>query len=312
MLPRVLTALVTPFTSDKKTVDYESFKRVIETSLFNDTGVVLFGTTGECPTIERSEKLEILNIVKNNYGIHMNSIAIGVGGYDTAKCIADMTEAFLMGFRHFMVTVPYYSKPTQDGIIEHYKAISSALTKMSETAKLSGDVAYDADIIIYNIPGRTGVNCLPKTVKEIFDNCLNVKYIKEASGDLAQMMQLRILVPKLVLYSGDDGLIVPIMSIGGYGVISVLSNAFPISVNTMVHLCNQNKYDTAFFLHSEFSKLIKLLFVETNPTPIKYVLYKSGYIAHPTVRLPLLEIKSSELKDEISDEIKCLIEKKYA
>jgi len=284
ILPRVLTAIVTPFNEDF-TLDLNSMEELVRYQLTYDTGVVLFGTTGECPTIDDKERGEIMKMIVNKFNNTLNNFVVGVGGNNTKECINSIQTAIQYNFNTFMLTTPYYNKPTQHGLYEHFKFICNSFP--------------DCKFILYNVPGRTSVNLLPNTVKDISIICPNVIAIKEASGDLGQMIMLRRIVPNILLYCGDDGLIIPAMSIGAYGIISVLSNSTPKSVVLIVNLCVKNDYHGAFILYSELDDLIKLLFSETNPTPIKYLLMNQGLISFDQVRLPLVKMQNYENQQKI-------------
>jgi 4-hydroxy-tetrahydrodipicolinate synthase len=283
---RVLTAIVTPFTEDDK-IDMVSLIELIRFQILNGCGVVLFGTTGECPTITRDEMMQIFaSVTKHFEPIHF---VIGVGGNNTTQCEQNISLAKLYGFNMFMLTVPYYNKPTQAGLIAHFTHICKNYS--------------DDKFILYNVPSRCGVNMLPRTVSEIYKINSNIIGIKEASGDLNQMIALRRLCPDLKMYCGDDGLCVPAMSIGSYGLISVVSNYCPKIVNLIISRCKENNYVGAFELYSEIDDIIKLLFSETSPSPIKYLLQSVGLIGNDNVRLPLVKTQSEDIKQKLKTAI---------
>jgi 4-hydroxy-tetrahydrodipicolinate synthase len=286
MLNHVLTAIITPFTQYDK-IDMNSLIELIRFQILNDCGVVLFGTTGECPTITHEEIEEILkNVIKY---FDVNNFVIGVGGNNTQHCIDNINIAKSYGFNTFMLTTPYYNKPTQTGLTAHFTHICKY---------------YPQDkFILYNVPGRCGVNMHPNTVSEIYKNNSNIIAIKEASGDLSQMIMIRRLCPQLKLYCGDDGLIVPAMSIGSYGLISVVSNYCPKIVNLIVARCSKNNFLGAFELYSEIDDIVKLLFSETSPSPIKYLLQSVGLITTDNVRLPLVKMQSDENKIKLKNAV---------
>ena len=188
-----------------------------------------------------------------------------------------------------MLTVPYYNKPTQPGLIAHFTHICKTFPKYN--------------FILYNVPSRCGINMLPSTVLTINKTNDNVIAIKEASGDLSQMIMIRRLCPELKLYCGDDGLVIPSMSIGAYGLISVISNYCPKITNLIITRCVENNYTTAFELYSEIDDIIKLLFTETSPSPIKYLLQNEGLINCDEVRLPLVKMQSEENKQKLNNAI---------
>lgn len=283
MLP-VLTALITPFNSTGL-IDYESLDKIIKHQLDEGCGIVLFGTTGECPTLTNKERIQIMRFIKENYSNNLSDFVIGVGGYNTQECLENVLVSKSFGFETFMITCPYYNKPNQEGMKAHFNHICQ---RFGET-----------NFIIYNIPGRTGVNLLPQTFYEICSINLNVVGIKEASGDLNQMIMVKRLCPNILLYSGDDSLIIPTLSIGGHGVISVISNLLPKEINSIVELYNTSKQSEAFEEYLKYDELIRLMFVETNPVPIKYILKNRGLIETENVRLPLVQMVSLSNKDKI-------------
>lgn len=283
-LPRLLTAIVTPFLQNSH-VDYESLLNLIDYQFsHSNVGIVLFGTTGECPTVTDNERDIILEYVSKKYNCFKNFV-IGVGGNNTYECIQKVESASKYGFTNFMLTTPYYNKPTQLGLEKHFQTICNEF--------------IDFHFIIYNVPSRCGVNLLPNTVLNICNVCKNVIAIKEASGDLSQMIMIRRLIPDLTFYCGDDGLIVPAMSIGAYGVISVLSNYNPRVLSDIIDHCIKNNYSEAFKLYCYIDEIIKLLFSETNPSPIKYMLKIKGLIPFDMVRLPLVEMQNLENKEKL-------------
>lgn len=284
MLPRVLTAIVTPFNSNNNDkIDVDSMIELIRFQILNNCGVVLFGTTGECPTITDDERKTIYtNIVKN---FNENKFIIGVGGNNTNECIHQINIASSYGFKTYMLTVPYYNKPTQLGLEKHFTYICNYYP--------------DYKFILYNVPSRCGVNMLPNTVKNIYINTKNVYAIKEASGDLNQMIMIRRLCPELKLYCGDDGIVVPAMSIGSYGLISVVSNYCPKIIDLIINRCVENNFSGAFELYSEIDDIVKLIFSETSPSPIKYLLNIAGLINSDEVRMPLVKMQSEENKNKL-------------
>ena len=282
MLSRVLTAIVTPFDNHDK-IDMDSFVELIRFQLLHNCGVVLFGTTGECPTVSDYERSNIYTSIVKHF--EKDKFVIGVGGNNTNECINQIQLAKAYGFTNFMLTVPYYNKPTQQGLEKHFTYICNSFSENK--------------FILYNVPSRCGVNMLPNTVKNIYTNTNNVIAIKEASGDLSQMTMIRRLCPELKLYCGDDGLVVPAMSIGSYGLISVVSNYCPKIVNLIINRCVENNYSGAFEMYSEIDDIIKLIFSETSPSPIKYLLYMSGLINSDEVRMPLIKMQSVENKQKL-------------
>lgn len=283
---QVLTALITPFDKDGL-VDYESLEKIIRLQLEGGCGIVLFGTTGECPTLTSVERQQVLKLVNNKFVSDISNFVIGVGGNDTLECVSNVEEAKVYGFETFMITCPYYNKPSQEGMNAHFSFICKKF--------------LENNFIIYNIPGRTGVNLLPKTLYEICLSNLNVIGVKEASGDLNQMITVKKLCQNILLYSDDDALLIPTLSIDGYGVISVISNLMPKKIVEIVELYNENKQSEAFKKYLEYDELIKLMFVETNPIPIKFIMKHKELIKTDNVRLPLIKMTSLENKKKILD-----------
>lgn len=285
ILPKVLTAIVTPFdTTDN--IDLTVIIELIRYQILNECGVVLFGTTGECPTVTNDERAHVYGMVESVFKSNLNNnFVVGVGGNNTKECCELIEQAQEYGFKNFMLTTPYYNKPTQQGLQMHFTTIMKKY--------------LNCNFILYNVPGRCGVNLLPETVKNICYENTNVYAIKEASGDLNQFIQIRKLIPDLKLYCGDDGLIVPAMSIGSYGLISVISNSYPAYMNNIIMECNINNYTVAFHLYLKIHDMIKLLFSETSPSPIKFLLQYMGLISTDVVRLPLVQIQNKESMEKI-------------
>jgi len=280
---RVLTAIVTPFTESGR-IDMDSLIELIRFQILNGCGIVLFGTTGECPTVTHNEMKNIFENVFKHFDV--NNFVIGVGGNNTEHCLQNINLAKSYGFKMFMLTVPYYNKPTQNGLYAHFTHICNS---------------YPEDkFILYNVPSRCGVNMLPNTVLRVYESNKNVVAIKEASGDLSQMIMIKRLCPDLKLYCGDDGIVVPAMSIGSYGLISVVSNYCPKITNLIVSRCVENNYTGAFELYSEIDDIVKLLFSETSPAPIKYLLHSVGLINTDNVRLPLVKMESEDNKQKLN------------
>ncbi len=287
------TAVTTPFVDNK--VDIDSLYNHILFLLQNNSGIVLFGTTGECPTLSDIEKYQIMDFLAEHLmSEDKRHFVIGVGGNNTQDCIDFANETVKRGFTNIMITAPYYNKPTQEGLFLHFTTIASKHLEVCPTSQ----------VILYNVPGRSVVNINPTTVQRIYNTCQNVVAIKEASGNLSQVIAIRKLVPNIQVYSGDDGLTIPIMSVGGVGLISVVSNLFPAEMNNIIQLCTQSNYSEAFNEYSKFHSFIELMFCETNPVPIKYALFLKDMYYSEECRLPLAPL-SFENKDKIT---KCLNE----
>jgi 4-hydroxy-tetrahydrodipicolinate synthase len=226
----------------------------------------------------------VTNLI-NFYPEFKKNVMIGVGGNNTQECINNVEIAKTFGYTLFMVTTPYYNKPSQTGMIEHFRKIAST---------------YNSDrFIMYNVPGRCVVNLLPESVKTIINSCSNYIGIKEASGNLGQMVQIKNLCPEnFHLYCGDDSLIIPAMSIGAYGLISVLSNAIPQTIN---NICSNPSDPIIKSIYLKLFGLMETLFVEPNPSPIKYLCMITNTIRSDVVRLPLVRLQSQDLKTKLEE-----------
>jgi len=277
------TALITPFKADGS-VDYESLKRLLDTQLtgFVDYIVVL-GTTGEAATMSADEKREVRQFIVKYVNGRLPLI-LGVGGNNTARVITDlkaMHNELILDYTAILSVCPYYNKPNQEGLYQHF-------CKVAEASPIP--------VILYNVPGRTGVNLIPETVMRIYEaHPDKIIGIKEASGNLEQIKHLIDLAnSKLLVISGDDGIACEVMEAGGAGLISVASNAFPEDFRTIVH-----KKDQA--LQAKYAEMVRLLFAEGNPVGIKAVLAQKGIIQN-YLRLPLVPA-SAKLNAQIQKEL---------
>jgi 4-hydroxy-tetrahydrodipicolinate synthase len=275
-------ALVTPFT-DSLEVDYKSLKKLLSHTAKGVDYYVVMGTTGESPTCSSEEKRRILEFVKENNSRGL-PIVYGVGGNNTAEVVDTLKSTDLNGVTAVLSVSPYYSKPSQEGIIQHYKAVADN---------------SPIPVILYNVPGRTASNISADTTLRLAEHS-NIIGTKEASGQMEQCMKIAKYAPKnFLLISGDDMLTVPIYSIGGKGVISVLANAYPVIFRKMKeHAFNGNFAKSSL----EQFKLIEIngpMYEEGNPVGVKYLLSTMG-ICGEAVRLPLLKA-SSNLKSKIDD-----------
>lgn len=269
----VYTALVTPFDEDGN-IDFESFDNLIRYQVKNVDGIVIFGTTGEAPTLEKEEKLVLLkrleSLLDDDY---IDNVVVGFSGNSTSRIIREMNEFSEFKFSKYMLSTPYYNKPTQEGLYEHYKKIMGSFP--------------EKEFVIYNIPSRTGVNMLPETIIRVCNDCPNYCFVKEASGNPEQS---RILIESGIhTYSGDD-IQSPLNNVmGGEGVVSVASNLFPLKVKE--YRTNECVFPNNF---------LESMFYETNPGPIKYYMKKLGLIKSDYVRMPLLKVseKTSEKLDK--------------
>lgn len=289
----VYTALITPF-NDDGSVDFNSLSKLLELQCKSGVdGVVACGTTGESATLSKKEHEEIIKFCVKEVNGRIKVIA-GTGSNSTDSTISFTKFAEKVKCDAALVVSPYYNKPTQNGLYLHYKLISDST---------------NIPIIIYNIPGRTSVNIEPNTIKKLFDKCNNIVAIKEASGSLIQMNNIKLITQNIELLSGDDMLTLPVLSIGGVGVISVLSNIVPIDIISIVKSFKNGNMNDAIDIHYKFLPLIKLIFVETNPIPIKAAASLLG-ICKNKLRLPMCEI-SKENKSKINNMLEKLDIYKY-
>ena len=276
MIKGLGTALITPFKEDGS-VDYEALARVLDTQLtgFVDYLVVL-GTTGEAATMTEAEKREVRTFIRD-YVKGRLPLVLGVGGNNTAAVCETLRTIDLTGFEAILSVCPYYNKPNQEGLYQHFCAVAKA---------------SPIPVILYNVPGRTGVNLLPETVMRIYHaHPDKIAGIKEASGNLEQIKHLINLAKgKLLVISGDDGIACEVMVVGGAGLISVASNAYPEDFWHIVH-------DQDAALQARYAETIKLLFAEGNPVGIKAVMAHKGLISNH-LRLPLVPA-SPELQKQL-------------
>jgi 4-hydroxy-tetrahydrodipicolinate synthase len=265
-------ALVTPFQTNGE-VDYSALSHLVDFQLQNDTDyLVVLGTTAETPTLTSSEQKEITLFVINKVKKQI-PIVLGISGNNTKAVVERLKTENLDGIDAILSVVPYYNKPSQEGIYQHYKAIAQA-TLMP--------------VVLYNVPSRTGINMTAETTLRIAREFKNVVAVKEASGNLAQIGTIIKYKPEnFQVISGDDGITSPLISFGAVGVISVIGNAFPKEFSRMVRLALAGDYVNALKLHHNFTELFELLFVDGSPAGVKSVLNIMGYIENE-LRLPLV------------------------
>ncbi|MCM0666680.1 MULTISPECIES: 4-hydroxy-tetrahydrodipicolinate synthase [Flavobacterium] len=284
-------ALVTPFKKDFS-VDIEALQRIVNFSI--DGGVeylVVMGTTAENATLTAEEKeLVIKTVIDVNKG--RLPLVLGVGGNNTMQIVEELKTRDFSAFEAILSVSPYYNKPTQEGIYQHFKAIAEA---------------SPIPVILYNVPGRTASNMLPSTVVRLANDFKNVVAIKEAAGDMAQAMQIIKNAPKdFLVISGDDMLALPIVLAGGAGVISVIGQGFPKEFSEMIRLGLNKKAADAYKTHYFLSDSIDMIFEQGNPAGIKQIFQALG-IAENTVRLPLVSVDESlatRLNDFVKNSIK--------
>lgn len=273
-------ALVTPFTSDGQ-VDYKSLKRLVEYQIDNGADFLcILATTGETPCLTQDEKDKITQLVKDvNHG--RLPILKGCGGNNTAAVVEELRTADWSGIDGILSVCPYYNKPSQEGLYQHFKAISEA---------------SPLPVVLYNVPGRTGINLKPETTVRLGNDCENIVAVKEASGSLEQVDEIIKNKPqRFDVLSGDDALTFSMVASGAAGVISVIGNALPKEFSRMIRLEFQGEYEPARKIHHMFTELYSLLFVDGNPAGVKALLHEMGFIENQ-LRLPLVPTKVSTLQ----------------
>lgn len=269
------TALVTPFAQDGS-LDVEALRRLVQFQLKEGIDfLVPCGTTGETPTLEHEEYIGVIRVVTEEVAGRVPVIP-GVGGNGTKKVIALAREVQSLGVQGILSVAPYYNKPTQEGLYQHFAAIAEAT---------------DLPVIVYNVPSRTSSNIEPATVARLA-KIANIVGIKEACGSITQQMELLTLIePGFRVLSGDDAFTFPLMALGGVGVISVIANEVPRSMTNLAHLLLEGKYEEARKLHFQLMPLILVNFIETNPIPVKAALAMMGMIEE-VYRLPMVPMNS--------------------
>ena len=270
-------ALITPFKKDKS-IDFDALEVLIERLIETKTDyIVVLGTTGETPALFPEEKKEIRDFIIKKVAGRI-PLVIGIGGNSTMGVEKELKETDLSGFSAVLSVVPFYNKPSQEGIYQHYKAIAKA---------------SPLPVILYNVPGRTGVNMTAATTLRIARDCSNVIGIKEATGNFSQIQEIiKNKDDAFTVISGDDSITYPLMTLGAEGVISVIGNAYPKEFGKMVRLCLNGRYSEALPIHLKFTELFNLLFVDGNPAGVKCTLNAMGLIENE-LRLPLVPTRVS-------------------
>ncbi len=268
-------AIATPF-KESGEVNYEEFARLIEFQVENGTdAIIVCGTTGEAATMSEREHMDVVKFCIDRVA-HRIPVVAGTGSNCTQTAIELSKEAQEYGADAILSVTPYYNKATQGGLLAHFGAVAEAI---------------DLPIILYNVPSRTGCNILPETAVELARKYSNIVGIKDASGNISQTIKMMTLADGCIdLYSGDDDSIVPIMSVGGLGVISVLSNIAPRQTHEICQKCLEGDFETARKLQFKAYPLVKALFSEVNPIPVKSALKMIGFEVGP-LRLPLTELE---------------------
>ena len=265
-------ALITPFKEDGS-VDYDALLRLVDYQLENGTDFLcVLGTTAETPTLTKEEKEKVKRTIIDRVDGRL-PILLGVGSNSTQAVVDSVKNDDMTGVDALLVVVPYYNKPSQEGIYQHYKAVAEAT---------------ELPIVLYNVPGRTGVNMTAETTLRLANDFENIVAIKEASGNIAQMDEIIKNKPEgFDVISGDDGITFPLITLGAVGVISVLGNAFPREFSRMTQLALEGDYANALLIHHKFAEMCNLLFVDGNPAGVKAMLGIMGMIENK-LRLPLV------------------------
>lgn len=278
MIKGSIVALVTPFKNGH--IDEKKINELIEFQIKNGTSAIVpCGTTGESPTLSTAEHERVIEICIAAANKRIPVIA-GTGSNSTAEAVSLTEHAAKSGADAALIVGPYYNKPSQEGMYLHFKEIANSV---------------DIPIILYNIPGRTASNIEPTTMARLANDCKNIIGVKEASGSLDQMATVKRLCPKnFILLSGDDSLTLPLLSIGGVGVISVVANIVPKEVDRLIEAFEKGDIKKAEEIHYKLLPLVKAMFIETNPVPVKTVMGLLG-MCSPDVRLPLCAMSDSNL-----------------
>ena len=276
-------AIVTPFLENGD-IDTAALEKLIDHLIKGGVNyLVVLGTTGETATISKEEKQRLFQLV-NAYSNNRIKLVAGIGGNDTRSVVSSIKELDLSGYCAILSVSPYYNKPNSEGLFQHYKAI---------------DEATPLPVIMYNVPGRTGMNVNTATTLRIARECKNIIATKEASGNMEQIMQIIAEKPQgFEVISGDDGLALPLIACGAIGVISVIANAYPKQYSNMADLCLAGKFNEARPMHEKMLPIINTLFAEGSPSGVKAYLSQMG-IVKETFRLPVVSV-GSDLKNKIT------------
>ncbi len=282
-------ALVTPFKEDR-TVDTDALRRLVQFHVEAGTDIIIpCGTTGESPTLSEDEQFAIIRIVKDEAGGKL-IVAAGAGTNSTIHAVELAKNAVKAGASALLSVAPYYNKPSQEGIYQHYRHIAEAVS---------------VPIIIYNVPGRTGCNVAASTILRLARDFENIAAVKEASENFSQISELLEERPEhFSVLTGEDSLILPFIAMGGDGVISVAANQIPSQIKQLINAVKAGNLDEARAINRRYRKLLKLNFIESNPVPVKYILARMGMIEE-NYRLPLVPL-SQESKQLIDQELELL------
>lgn len=283
-------ALITPFKEDNS-IDYEALSRLVEFHLESGTDyIVALGTTAETPTLSKKEKSDVVRFIVEQVNGKI-PVVMGVGGNNTADLVEEFKTNDFTGVSAILSVTPYYNRPTQEGLYQHYRALSQA---------------SPLPVILYNVPGRTGVNMTAGTTLRLARDCSNIVAVKEASGDLGQIKTIIDGAPEgFYVISGDDAITTDVIALGGIGVISVFANAFPGEMARLVkNALEGNAADARRKMNADFEGLFRLMFVEGNPAGVKCLLHVKGMIRNK-LRLPLVPVSEKTLQ-EIQKELDSL------
>ena len=273
-------ALITPFTESGE-VDYNALGNLVEYQISNGVDFLcILATTSESPCLSKQEKLDIQHFIVNLVDRRV-PIVIGCGGNNTYAIAEELRNGDFNGIDGILSVCPYYNKPTQEGLYQHFKTLACAT---------------ELPVILYNVPGRTGINMTAETTLRLANDCENIVAIKEASGNLEQIDDILKNKPEgFAVLSGDDSLTFPMLAGGAEGVISVIGNALPKEFSQMISMQQEGKYEEAVKIHHSLTELYKLLFVDGNPAGVKAVLTEMGYIKN-VLRLPLVPARETTIQ----------------
>ncbi len=279
-LKGAMTALITPFKNGR--IDEAKYAELIKRQIENMIDVVVpVGTTGESATLTHEEHKRCIEIAVEVCKNSDTKVMAGAGSNSTAEAIDLALFAQKAGADAILSVSPYYNKPSQEGLYRHYKAIAESV---------------DIPVLLYNVPGRTGVDISPSTVFRLFDDVENIYGIKEATGSIERCVELLAKRPDLYLISGDDAINYPIVANGGMGCISVTANLLPNKISMLIHAGLAGQFDTAKMINDELFDINRALFIESNPIPIKAAMYVAGLLDTLEYRLPLVEPSAENMK----------------
>lgn len=283
-------AMITPFKPDYS-IDFRTLEALVEDQIVSGMDyIVALGTTAETPTLSSGEQKEVISCIRTKINKRIPLI-VGMGGNDPEKVIKTIESTDFEGVDGILSVTPYYNRPSQEGLLEYFKRIAKA---------------SPVPVVLYNVPSRTGVNMYCETTVKIAKACPNVIAVKEASGDCSQAARMIKYAPAhFAVISGDDALALPMMAVGGIGVISVVANALPGKLSELIHLANEGRFSEAREIHLQLIDLLKLIFREGSPGGVKALMETMGK-AQNVMRLPMYPV-SRELKKDIEAELKKIL-----